>query len=112
MTAATFIVIAALGALTRALIAHHLNDSTGFAWGTLVVNVSGSFALGLLSSRGPLVTTVLGTGLLGAYTTFSSFARDSLAMFEQKRFALGLTYIGATIALSVAAAGVAVAITT
>lgn len=45
---------------------------------TLLVNLTGSFALGCLvgSDIGAPATTIVGTGLLGAYTTFSTFARE------------------------------------
>jgi len=59
-----------------------------FPFGTIVVNLTGSFALGVLVG---LVTyqglstearTIVGTGFLGAYTTFSSFSYDSFGLFE------------------------------
>jgi len=54
-----------------------------FPWGTLVVNVSGSLVLGFLSGLAlyhgfpTTAKTVLGTGFLGAYTTFSTFAYET-----------------------------------
>ena len=49
--------------------------STTFGLGTLAVNLTGAFALGVLAGAGASVTTVrlLGAGLLGAYTTFSAW---------------------------------------
>jgi CrcB protein len=50
-----------------------------FPWGTLVVNVSGAFALGVLVGAGVAgdARTLAATGLLGAYTTFSTWVVDS-----------------------------------
>jgi CrcB protein len=59
-----------------------------FPWGTVVVNVTGSFLLGLLvglatyQGLDPDVRTVVGTGFVGAYTTFSSFSYDTFGLFE------------------------------
>jgi CrcB protein len=60
-----------------------------FPLGTLVVNVSGSFALGLLmgaADRGGasrLAVDALGAGVLGSYTTFSTFSWETLRMLEE-----------------------------
>ena len=78
----------------------------GFPWSILLVNVSGSFVLGLLAgialNQGLL--SVLGTGLLGGYTTFSAVAVDSqvLARDGRRRAAWG-NALG-TLGLTVAAA--------
>lgn len=80
----------ALGALGRHAV-HGLVQSrvaSRFPYGTLVVNLSGSFALGLLvgfatyQGLDPDVRTVVGTGFIGAYTTFSSFSYDTVGLFE------------------------------
>jgi CrcB protein len=78
----------------------------------LVVNITGSFLLGLVSEATPTTTTVLGVGGLGAYTTFSSFARDAVALVELRRLAIAAFYVGATLVLGVAAAAAGVAIAT
>ena len=51
----------------------------GFPWGTLAVNLSGAFALGVLAGLAPGedVRRLLGAGLLGAYTTFSTWMLES-----------------------------------
>ena len=60
-----------------------------FPWGTLVINVSGSFAIGFLAIvlahrwPHPLARLFLVTGFLGGYTTFSSFAYESLVLWEE-----------------------------
>ena len=61
---------------------------TALPWGTFIVNVSGSFVLGLLtglSLRGHLpgdVKAVAGTGFCGAFTTFSTFSFESVRLLE------------------------------
>jgi CrcB protein len=67
-----------LGALLRFVVDGLVPSRSGFPWGTLVVNVSGSFALGLLTglAQSSLLDApwlfVLGGGVLGGYTTFSA----------------------------------------
>jgi len=59
----------------------------GFPWGTLTVNVLGSFALGLLVTL-PLdsrLSFVFATGFCGAFTTFSSFAFETVRLYETGR---------------------------
>lgn len=77
-----------------------------------MVNVTGSFLLGLLVDLAPPAVTVLGVGGLGAYTTFSSFARDAAALIELRRIALAGLYVGATLLLGIGAAAAGVAIAT
>lgn len=79
-------VAGAAGAVARLLAGTWIGGRHGsgsFPWGTLAVNVTGSFLLGLLTGlaagRGsltPEVRAVLGTGFLGAYTTFSTWQLD------------------------------------
>jgi CrcB protein len=80
----------ALGALGRYGV-HGLVQSrvaSRFPYGTVVVNVTGAFELGLLVGLVPYqgldsdVRTVVGTGFIGAYTTFSSFSYDTVGLFE------------------------------
>ncbi len=62
---------------------------TSFPYGTLVINITGSFLLGfvlvLISNRiavDPGYRLLIGTGFLGAYTTFSAFSYDTIALLE------------------------------
>jgi CrcB protein len=79
-------------------------------FGTIVVNITGSFALGLLvglvtyQGLDADVRTVVGTGFLGAYTTFSSFSYDTLGLFEG-----GATWSAIGNAVGVVAAGLVAA---
>ena len=84
---------------------------SGFPLGTVIVNVVGTFALAWLvsadASRGvasPAVRLFLGTGLLGALTTFSTFGLDAHGLWIQGRAGQGLLYLAGTLIL----AGVAV----
>ncbi len=74
-----------LGALCRyalSLLLTPLLTRTGFPWSTLTINVSGSFALGVLAALAarnvvsPEWRAAIGVGFLGAYTTFSTFSVD------------------------------------
>ena len=53
-----------------------------FPWGILLVNVSGSFALGLVTTALPDAAFLLGAGLLGGYTTFSTAMLDTVALWR------------------------------
>jgi CrcB protein len=111
ITATAFAFAAAAGALARAEAGRRWNRPAGLAAGTLIVNTTGSFLLGLLSGwTGPGVT-ILGVGALGAFTTFSSFARDIVAALELRRATLALGYAAATLTLGIlaAAAGIGLA---
>ena len=110
ITAFAFVVAAVAGALARAEAGRRWNRHDGLAVGTLVVNVTGSFLLGLLSGVAPTTMTALGVGGLGAFTTFSSFARDAVALAELRRLKTAALYVAATVVLGLAAASAGVAI--
>jgi fluoride exporter len=81
-------------------------------WGVLAVNLSGAFALGLISA-GLLDATgtwVVGTGLLGGYTTFSSVAVATVLLAEEGRTRAALGYAIGTFAGSVALAAAGLAL--
>ncbi len=68
---------------------------TGFPWGTLFINISGSFVLGLFliysTERAfvdPRWRLLIAIGFCGAYTTFSSYAFESIVYFQQGNWAL------------------------
>ncbi len=111
ITATGFLILAACGALARAHLGHRFNRA-GFATGTLLVNGSGSFALGLLHGVAPPLMTMLGTGLLGAFTTFSSFSRDTTALVEQHQRVRAATYVITTCAIAIGGAWVGLTLST
>lgn len=53
-----------------------------FPWGILLVNLSGSFALGIVTTALPDAAFLLGAGLLGGYTTFSTAMLDAVALWR------------------------------
>jgi fluoride exporter len=110
ITAVAFLAAASAGAVGRFVLGHALNRPA-FPTGTLVVNVSGSFALGLLAGLDAPALTIVGTGLLGAFTTFSSFARDVVALAEEHRWVPAAAYLllSCTMTVAAAAAGLALA---
>ncbi len=90
---------------------------TGFPYGILMVNVTGSFLMGVvvesLSARAGPSTELRGflvVGVLGAFTTFSSFALDVRALLERDEIMLAMLYVAASVLVSVLAlfAGIAV----
>lgn len=110
ITIVLFALAAAAGALARAEAGRRWNQRIGMPAGTLAVNVTGSFCLGLLSQLGSPAITVIGVGGLGAYTTFSSFARDAVALAEDINATHAAVYVAATCALGIAAAALGVAL--
>ncbi|MEL4358254.1 MULTISPECIES: fluoride efflux transporter CrcB [unclassified Luteococcus] len=81
-----------------------------FPWGTLLVNVVGSFFLGLLTAAvlrsgvDPGLKLVLGTGFCGGFTTFSTASVEVVRLVQNRRAGLALTYLlgGATACLAAA----------
>ncbi len=74
------------------------------AIGTGVVNVAGCFFIGLLyaKSEDPLLRRVLGVGLLGGFTTFSSFGRETLELVRADRLDLALGSVAVNLLLGLA----------
>jgi CrcB protein len=86
-----------------------------FPLGTLVVNVSGSFALGLLTGLGDGIVGseaawIIGVGLLGGYTTFSTVSVESVLMMQSAEARRGWLNVVGTLLLGVAAAAAGVAV--
>jgi CrcB protein len=77
---------------------------------TLAINASGSYALALLvsgpwtSRLDPAVVTALGTGLLGAYTTFSTFSHETMGLVREGRVSVAMGYVAAMLAAGLLAA--------
>jgi CrcB protein len=86
------------------------NASANFPVGTLVVNISGSFLLGLLFrySLGASAITLemrvlLTAGFCGGYTTFSTFSYDTILLLEEGRSGRAGAYVPSSVVLSLAA---------
>jgi len=108
----SFAVAAAIGAPARYLVEGVVQQRTGgrFPWGTLVVNVSGCFVLGLVTGLGlyhglsATARTVVGTGGMGAYTTFSTFTFQTVGLIEEGETGAALGNVAASILVGLAAA--------
>ncbi|ABR59873.1 fluoride efflux transporter CrcB [Sinorhizobium medicae] len=102
----------ALGSILRYLVGLWMLQRAGpaFPWGTLFVNVTGSFLIGFLAElimhrmgASAHMRLFLITGLLGGYTTFSAFSLDAITLVEHGQPATGLAYMAASVVLSILA---------
>lgn len=102
----------ALGAVARYLVyvaAGHLLGA-GFPFGTLIVNILGSFILGALTETMALFWSAsnewrlfLAVGFLGAFTTFSTFSLDFAVLYERGQLFLCAVYLGVSVVCSIGA---------
>lgn len=83
---------------------------TGLPVGTFIVNVLGSFAIGLLagyflvrSGVGQHARLFLVTGVLGGFTTFSTFSLDTALLIERQAYGLALGYVLGSVAAGIVA---------
>jgi CrcB protein len=100
----------ALGAAARYLVvvASFQMFGRSFPWGTLIVNVAGSFTIGaiaILLSRhgGERIALFVVPGFLGGFTTLSAFSMDAMNLWNRGEVMLALAYVGATVILSLGA---------
>lgn len=115
---AAFLAAAAVGAPARYLIDGLVQEHTSgvFPWGTFVVNVTGCLLLGVLVGLGlyrdldPTASTVIGTGGLGAYTTFSTFSFETVRLVEEGSMNEALRNALGSFLAGLAAAGIGLAI--
>ncbi|BEU99005.1 fluoride efflux transporter CrcB [Novosphingobium olei] len=105
--------LVALGGGTGALLRFHVGrlvtalvgPAAAFPWGTFLINVSGSLAMGLLAgwltraNGGEAWRLLLAVGVLGGFTTFSSFSLETALLIERGAIGLAATYaVGSVLA--------------
>jgi CrcB protein len=103
-----------LGSVARYLVGgwvHRLAPFSAFPWGTLAVNTVGCFTIGVLGSLidgrqlfGPAARVFLLIGVLGGFTTFSSFGYETLALARDAELGRALANVTAQVALGLGAA--------
>jgi CrcB protein len=114
-----FLVAAAVGAPARYLLDGWVQDRTegAFPWGTFAVNTTGCMALGVVTGLGlyhdlgSSYRTVLGTGALGAYTTFSTLTYETVRLAEEGALDEAIRNAAASFLVGLAAAGAGLALT-
>lgn len=117
MTALWVALAGAAGAIARYLVdraVQRVRDGH-WPWGTLIVNVTGCFVLGLVwgwvdqHHADKLLQTIAGTGFCGAYTTFSTFSIETVRLLESERYGAAARYVLASLVAGglAAAAGLA-----
>jgi len=104
---------AGLGGVCRYWISNGIHWMVGrqFPYGTFVVNVSGCFLMGLLfilllerfDGNGPELRSLILIGLLGGYTTFSSFSIESINLLENGEWLSGFLNISLSVIFCIAA---------
>lgn len=103
---------AGLGGLARYGISQWIQDTagSGFPWGTLLINVSGSLLLTFTyavlegTAAAPEWRAFLGIGVLGGYTTFSTFTYETVRLMQDGDWGRAVLYVGASVLASVGAA--------
>jgi CrcB protein len=119
MTVLLVMAAAAVGAPLRYVVdqaVQHRREGA-FPLGTLAINVTGSLLLGLLTGLArhhglsPQALTVLGTGLLGAYTTFSTFSYETARLLEDGALYEATLNVAVSLAVGLAAAAAGLGLT-
>ncbi|MBX5457666.1 MAG: fluoride efflux transporter CrcB [Thermogemmatispora sp.] len=108
----------ALGALSRYVLGRFIAErvATAFPLGTLVINLTGAFAIGLvfgLAAEHVISTalqSVLATGFLGGYTTFSTMSWEGVELLRGGSGWLGLLYLVGSVLLGLLAAALGLAV--
>ncbi|WP_119677653.1 fluoride efflux transporter CrcB [Indioceanicola profundi] len=110
----------ALGATARYLSVLAIGRwlGAGFPWGTFAVNVAGSFVMGVLAELAmqawqppPELKLFLTVGVLGGFTTFSSFSLDTALLIERGDFWAAAAYVTGSVLISIAALFAGLALT-
>lgn len=102
----------AVGSLCRYLVSNKMSQMVvgSFPWGTFSVNVIGSFIMGiivgLVSEKWQIsneMKSLITIGILGGFTTFSTFSLDIINLIENKLFGVAVGYFTASVLVSVLA---------
>ncbi len=112
------LVAGGIGAVTRYLVdvAVRRRVESSMPLGTMFINVTGSFVLGVLTGLAlyhafsSTARTILGTGFCGGYTTFSAFAYETLALIEEQETELALRVVIVSLVLPALAAALGLAV--
>jgi fluoride exporter len=86
---------------------------TGWPWSTLIVNIVGGLAIGLLAARVAADDPwrlFLGVGVLGGFTTFSAFSLETFAMIQRGAWSSAIPYAALSVVLSVGAVAIGMAV--
>jgi CrcB protein len=83
---------------------------TSFPWGTFLVNAIGSFLLAVIlyagveaSALSPTMRMALGTGVMGGFTTYSTFSFETMRYLENGSPGMAMLYVGATLVVCLGA---------
>jgi CrcB protein len=104
----------AIGAILRYVVGNAFLQrfGPGFPWGTFFINITGSFLIGIVAQLAltrsfgvtPAVRLFAATGVLGGYTTFSTFSLDAIVLAGDGAAAIATLYVAASVILGLAAA--------
>jgi CrcB protein len=101
-----------LGSILRFWLGNYVGGKMGtrFPYGTFVVNISGSFLIGLVfafltarSQWSPYWRYLIPIGFIGGYTTFSAFELETLRSIQEGQFGIGFLYMTSSVAIGLAA---------
>ena len=100
---------AAIGGMSRFLLGSYIQQRTAgnFPTGTLVINVTGSFVLGIImrfalqtDAVSPEMHALLTSGFCGGYTTFSTFSFETAILVEDGEYGRAALYVGSSVAVA------------
>ncbi len=103
----------AVGSALRYLVWRFVGSSSSFPWATVLVNVAGSFVLGLLAGLyagrvGPTMRLALFFGLLGGFTTFSTFTSETVVLIRTGSASVAVANVAVSLVVGITAAFVGV----
>ena len=108
--------LVAVGGMTGSILRYGMSQlvkSTSFPFATLLVNLIGSFAIGIIlgccpanSNQHDSLRLLLATGLCGGFTTFSAFSAENWQFIQNGNYSAALLYIAATLLLGIGATAI------